>query len=332
MDPLSQGVFGTTFSQQVSSRKYLVYASFLGFLSGMAPDLDIFIRSSEDTLLFLDFHRQFTHSLIFIPFGALFCAAFFYLLFLRKKPISFAKTYLFCFFGYASHGLLDSCTSYGTQLFWPFSNYRVAWNNVSIIDPLFTMPTFVLLAFALLRKKKLFSVLAILYAVSYLSLGFIQENRAKEVALRLAASRGHQVERIEMKPSFSNLILWKSIYEAEGRFYVDAIRVTTQEKIYEGESLPKLDIARDLPWVDKDSVHANDIKRFTWFSQGFVAMSAKYPDTVIDIRYSLLPNQISSLWGLQLNRVRQDKHAVYSVLRRLNKNVLLEFKLMLKGK
>ena len=42
----------------------------IGFLSGLAPDLDIFIRSESDPLLFLEFHRQFTHSLIFIPFVA----------------------------------------------------------------------------------------------------------------------------------------------------------------------------------------------------------------------------------------------------------------------
>jgi len=35
----------------------------LGFLSGMAPDLDILIRSSTDPLLSLEYHRQFTHFL-----------------------------------------------------------------------------------------------------------------------------------------------------------------------------------------------------------------------------------------------------------------------------
>ena len=42
--------------------------------------------------------------------------------------------------GYATHGIIDSLTSYGTQLFWPFSNDRFATNTISIIDPLFTLP------------------------------------------------------------------------------------------------------------------------------------------------------------------------------------------------
>ncbi|GAL32009.1 integral membrane protein [Vibrio maritimus] len=41
-------------------------AGALGLLSGLAPDIDVLIRSSHDPLLFLEFHRQFTHSLLFI--------------------------------------------------------------------------------------------------------------------------------------------------------------------------------------------------------------------------------------------------------------------------
>ena len=66
MDPLSQGVVGMSASQVVASRQEIGAASLLGFLYGMAADLDIFIRSAEDPLLFLEFHRQFTHSITFM--------------------------------------------------------------------------------------------------------------------------------------------------------------------------------------------------------------------------------------------------------------------------
>ena len=46
MDPISQGVIGASVAQStVKNKRYLVSAGILGFLSGMAPDLDIFIRS-----------------------------------------------------------------------------------------------------------------------------------------------------------------------------------------------------------------------------------------------------------------------------------------------
>lgn len=66
MDPVSQGTLGAVFAQTQGSAKYLGKAALIGALAGMAPDLDVLIRSNEDPLLFLEFHRQFTHSLLFI--------------------------------------------------------------------------------------------------------------------------------------------------------------------------------------------------------------------------------------------------------------------------
>ena len=75
MDPLSQGVLGASLSKSFTKNKQLLVIGIIGCLSGMFPDLDILIRSKNDPLLFLEFHRQFTHSLFFIPFGSLlFCS------------------------------------------------------------------------------------------------------------------------------------------------------------------------------------------------------------------------------------------------------------------
>ena len=52
---------------------------------------------------------------------------------------------LYAIMGTLSHGLLDACTSYGTRLYWPFSQYRESWDLISIIDPLFTLPMLALL-------------------------------------------------------------------------------------------------------------------------------------------------------------------------------------------
>ena len=74
MDPVSQGVIGAGFAQTASRREHIVAYSWFGCLAGMAPDLDIFIQSATDPLLFLEFHRQFTHALVFIPIGGLLAA------------------------------------------------------------------------------------------------------------------------------------------------------------------------------------------------------------------------------------------------------------------
>ncbi len=130
MDPLSQGTVGAAFAQSVANKNNIFKIGFIGFLAGLIPDLDVLIQSSTDPILSLEYHRQFTHSLFFIPFGSLIFA---FLIFpLVKSSLSLKTVYFASLLGYSTHGLLDACTSYGTQLFWPFSNERVSWNNISI--------------------------------------------------------------------------------------------------------------------------------------------------------------------------------------------------------
>ena len=91
MDPVSQGVVGALAPASASDGKYLRLAAFIGFLSGLLADTDVFIRSSEDPLLSNDYHRQFTHSLLLIPLGGLIAGAVLWL-FLGKR-ISFKRIY-----------------------------------------------------------------------------------------------------------------------------------------------------------------------------------------------------------------------------------------------
>ena len=304
MDPLSQGVVGISASQSVSSKKEIGIASLLGFFSGMAADLDILIRSGDDPLLFLEFHRQFTHAIIFMPVGGLICATIFWFLLrhaFKNQTLTFGKAYLYSTVGFATHGLLDSCTSYGTQLFWPFSNDRVAWNNISIIDPLFTMPLLAIVLLALWQRSHTLAYFGSLYAMSYLSLGLIQEDRAVTIAQHIAESRGHEAIDLSVKPSFANLIVWKSIYEYQDRYYVDAVRVFNTTGFFKGDSTPKLNINRDFPWLNTTSQQAIDIERFRWFSADHLALDPNNPNRIIDMRYSMLPNKLDGLWGIELS-------------------------------
>ena len=74
MDPISQAAIGAAAAQSCTRADRLRHALLIGCLAGMAPDLDVLIRSAEDPLLFLEYHRQFTHSLFFVPIGASLCA------------------------------------------------------------------------------------------------------------------------------------------------------------------------------------------------------------------------------------------------------------------
>jgi inner membrane protein len=315
MDPVSQGALGAAFAQSAAGRRRFVAAGVLGLLGGMAPDLDVLIRSPSDPLLFLDYHRQFTHALVFIPVGALVCALALHG-FVRRR-LWFRETWLFCGLGYATHGLLDACTSYGTQLFWPFSDARVAWNHVAVVDPLFTLPMLFLLGAGLLLRRRGFAMLALAWAVCYIALGAVQGHRVEAAAATFAHTRGHEPTRLTVKPSFGNLLVWKSIYVAEGAYHVDAIRAGLTTVVVPGERIPVLDLARDLPWLDAESRQARDLERFRRFSADFLALDPRDGSRVIDIRYSMVPNEIDALWGIVLDpRAGPDAPARFVTSRR----------------
>ncbi len=303
MDPFTQGTLGASLPQATRRQSSHVHiAGALGFLAGMAADLDVFIRSSADPLLFLEYHRQFTHSLIFIPIGGLITALALHWLIGRRWQLSIWQTALFCTLGYATHALLDTATSYGTMLFWPFSDERFAWKIVSVIDPLFTLPLAALVLLSALKRKPLFARLGLIWAGIYLLLGVMQHQNALKMGTEIASGRGHVPVRLEVKPSFGNLLVWKTLYEADGRYYVDAVRAGIAPKVFPGESVRKLNMDRDLPWLSPDTQQARDIERFRWFSDDFLALDQIRQNRVIDVRYSLFPNEINALWSIELSK------------------------------
>lgn len=331
MDPVTQGVLGATLPQGAATTRTLLGATVIGGLAGMAPDLDVLIRSDTDPLLFLEFHRQFTHSLLFIPIGGLVCGWLLHLLLGRRLQLQLRQSLLFATLGYATHALLDACTTYGTQLLWPLSDQRFAWNAVSIIDPLFTLPLLGLLLAGLIKRRPRFAQIGLVWALCYLSLGALQRERAEAAGWTLAKARGHAPVRLEAKPTFANLWLWKLVYETDDHFYVDAIHVLGSPKIFTGDRLRKLDVARDFPWLDPHSQQARDIGRFQWFSNGYVAVDER--QRVVDVRYSLVPNQIKPLWGIALDPAgAAETHVAYFVERDAGREARAAFWALLMGR
>lgn len=316
MDPLTQGALGAALPQAGSGRRHAATAGLLGFFAGMAADLDVLIRSGTDPLLFLEYHRQFTHALVFIPVGGLICALALHWLVGRRRGLSFRQSLLFCTLGYATHALLDACTTYGTMLFWPFSDARIAWNTISIIDPLFTLPLLLAVVMAARRRNPAWARVGLAWAVVYMGLGLVQRDAAVDMGYELAARRGHAPLRLEAKPSFANILVWKVVYETDDRFYVDAVRTGLSPRVFPGDSVLKLDLRRDLPWLDLESQQARDIERFRWFSNGYIARDPDNQRRIIDIRYSMVPNEVDALWSIELRPdAGRAEHAAYLVHR-----------------
>jgi inner membrane protein len=317
MDPVTQGVFGSLWALPAARRGQMRRAAVAGWLGGMAPDLDVLIRSSQDSLLAIEYHRHFTHSLAFIPVGGLATALVLWPLFRRKT--SFGWLYLWCFLGYASHGLLDSCTSYGTYLWWPFSDQRVAWNWISVIDPLFTLPLAILLLAALWFRQKGAIVTAWIWVVIYMGLAAVQNHRAEQLLLDWADEHGMRVERSVAKPAFANTILWRGLVDDGQRFHLVAIRNLpgTPPRVWSGGSVE----AFELGPFDPQSRLGRDLARFDHFSAGWLFRYADYEADgqwfVGDFRYAIDPASQRPLWGVRFDPDNPEAAARYTTPRRV---------------
>ena len=330
MDPLSQATLGAAAAQSLIKKSDLARIALIGALAGMAPDLDVLIQSSTDPLLQLEYHRQFTHSLIFIPVGALLCAIAFWPF--MRRHMSFKAIWLTALAGYATHALLDACTTYGTLLLWPFSDARIAWNTISVVDPVFTLPLLGFVIAAGVKKSQFIGRLGMAWVAFYLSIGVIQEERAIAAGEALAADRGHAPDVVSAKPSFGNLLLWKTVYEYDDHFWVDAVRAGGDVTIIEGDHVARLNLQSSFPWLNTDSQQARDVERFRWFSNDYLAIDSDDAFLIVDMRYSHLPNEIKGLWGIRLDPdASADEHVTWIARRSADSERFEQLWAMLKG-
>lgn len=301
MDPLTQGLLGAAASQALLGKQLGGKAWLIGAVGGLLPDADVFIRSKADPLLEVEYHRGFTHALSFIPIGGA-VASLPWLL--RKKYRSQRKPVLgAALAGYATHGLLDACTTYGTQLYWPFSSARAAWNCISIVDPIFTFVLLVGVVWAAVARSRRPAAAALVLCLLYLGLGVVQRERALAAQEVVAEARGHVPVRQAVFPTIGNLLVWRSLYEASDSLHADRIRVPIGDrpKWTPGSRVPALaagDLSADLRADDRI---VRDFERFRWFSGGWVALAPADERVIGDARYSLRTESFDPIWGVRFD-------------------------------
>jgi membrane-bound metal-dependent hydrolase YbcI (DUF457 family) len=149
MDTITHGIAGALIGKGFFSRKAARVAVFSATIGAMFPDVDVVAEIfSRDPLAIVKYHRAITHSFVALPF---FAAILAWLTragaaFLRRKYPRFADLespswgLLTIIYGVAiaSHILLDGMTSFGTRMWYPLSQQRVAWDWLFIIDFCFT--------------------------------------------------------------------------------------------------------------------------------------------------------------------------------------------------
>ncbi|MFH1355909.1 MAG: metal-dependent hydrolase [bacterium] len=307
MDTITQGLLGAAVAQVCCAKTLGGRAWRVGLVAGMFADLDTLFCFSTNSLKFLESYHHFTHSLLFIPIGALLVT----LLFSIDKSYRklFGCVFVAALVGYASHGLLDIMTSYGTVLFWPVYTERISLDNISIVDPVFTVILLVGVFWSAQRKMLPPALIALLLCVMYLHFGAVQHARAQLVQKFIAVNRGHVIDRGRVMPTLGNLVLWRSVYEYNGKIYSDAIRTPVYESsvFRSGEDVPKttlysLQLKHNLT---KEQIH--DFERFAWFADKYIGQVTFLYNVFGDMRYSRSVELMEPLWGIQIDFSKDPK-------------------------
>lgn len=331
MDPFSHGLLGGLVALSFGGKSKARLAALCGFVAAIVVDFMWLFSSALDPLLVLEYRQNFSHSLIFIPFGAVIVSILLYLI-LRKK-LSFSDCYIFCLLGFATHAIMDACSTHGVELFWPFSNELIAWNLVAEIDPFLSLILFVSFAVSVIRRSALLAMVGLVFFLCYMSLAAWQQQRVLQMVSDVAKVRHHKILRLKVVPTFGNIILWRTIYQHRGDYVVDAIRMPIVKRepiLYEGLHVPAFDVDDMFPGITKWSVQRRDIQRFSYFADGYVYLDYRQPNMLMDLRYSSVPNALGSDYGIEFNEDKQNDHVE---IKKMDEPLRANFKFgkMLKG-
>lgn len=224
MDTLTQITLGAAVGELALGKKVGNKAVLWGGIAGTIPDLDMLAAPLLDPVSRLAFHRGFSHSLTFLIFLAPLLAYLIYRIY-HGKDATWREWTRLTLLALITHPLLDCFTSYGTQLFWPFSRYRVAWSTIFVIDPIYSLP-FMLSVVLLLfyrrtsPKRRLINYLGLGFSTLYLAFTVVNKLYVTSVFERQLKDQHIVFQRILTSPTPFNNILWRGVAETKDGFRV----------------------------------------------------------------------------------------------------------------
>lgn len=281
MDSLTQIVLGAAVGELTMGRKIGNKAQLFGAIAGTIPDLDILLNLFfPDDLSKLLIHRSYSHALL-----THFVLAFplsWWCFKAYKRQFAFNNWYKLWFLGLSTHALLDACTTYGTRLFLPFSDYQVGLNNISVIDPLYTLPFMFLLLICLFKRKddpsrKLWAKRAVYMSSAYMCMTFgIKWYVHHQFKNDWIVKQGEPIEHLYTSPTFFNNALWAGIATN------DSVLMIGEYSIFEnrqsGQSINMIKFKRNLH-LEK-GFEGKGLETLKWFSQGKYFLDLKDSNTL----------------------------------------------------
>jgi inner membrane protein len=285
VDSITQLVLGAAVGEAALGHRVGRKAALWGAVCGTLPDLDVFIPFGDPVADFT-YHRSFSHSLIVLTLLTPLVVWLIRRLHPadRHHPLGWL---LLVWLAFATHILLDSCTIYGTQIFWPIDPTPMTWGSVFIIDPAFSLPLILgLLAVVLFRRNPSlgYRVNAAMLALStlYLAWSFGAKYHAQDVARDALAERNIAYQRIVTLASPFNTVLWRIVAMGDGVYHVGWYSLLDPGRDVAFQAYPS-----ETQLLDGLQNHW-PVTRLQWFTKGFYRVSALNGAVVMtDLRMGL---------------------------------------------
>ncbi|MCP4321201.1 MAG: metal-dependent hydrolase [Alteromonadales bacterium] len=208
MDSITQIALGATVAASVGFKPFGRKVLLAGAALGTLPDLDVIIDYGNAIDNYTS-HRGFSHSLFVLTLLSLPL----YFITLKLRPhfkTDKSALFLVIFLPLLTHPLLDTFTTYGTQLLWPFTSPPIAWHSIFIIDPLYTLPLLISMLFLWFNANKqrglTINMFALLLSCAYLTWGQIaQANITAHVKQDSLVGNG----KLLVMPTPFNTVYWR---------------------------------------------------------------------------------------------------------------------------
>lgn len=275
MDSITQFALGAALGELVAGKKIGSKAILWGGVAGTIPDLDIMFNPFFTELQELSVHRGISHSLVF-AFGFAPLMAWLMQKLYRKRPEITFRIWLDVFFiAIFTHPLLDAFTLYGTQLFLPFSDYRVALNTIAIVDPAYTLPLLLGVTGAMVvrRKNQLLSVkiniagLILAHTYFLLTIGNkFYVNQKFEAAL---AEHDIQPNSYLSNPVIFSNLLWCAVAKDDSMCYIGYYSILQDKPTIRFEAYQKNE------HLLKKIKDRKGVAKLRWFSKDYFVLDEK---------------------------------------------------------
>lgn len=296
MDPVTHIAAGALIGQAArdrfpAGRALVPLAAFAAWL----PDIDNVVGLFGPEA-YMRYHRSYTHSLLG---GALLAWLLALVVHHFWRKAGTAKLFGLFFVCVLSHLFLDCITTYGTGVFLPFSDARITFPAVFIVDPVYTLTLVGLVLAGFLRPaaRKTFALAGLAVLLAWPALGYGVRGLVTARAERLLAASGQPVDSVTVQPDAFAPLWWKIIASKGDTYILTGLTLTDPARLLPERTFEKADRG-ELEALGRE---APVFAQYVWFTDFPVQSASTTADgqalTFQDLRFMAVNPLVAKVRG-----------------------------------